>query len=112
MRERSERSWQSRHGPESSQDPGGYRARHARVAAADACPARSATAEPWQRSQYSSANRASPKPTVVLAGGAGLSLAANLAQARLLVDAAQLIVLGRDEHLYTWTTTADVPLGR
>jgi 2'-5' RNA ligase len=29
----------------------------------------------------------------------------------LLVDAVQLIVLGRDEHLYKWTTRADVPLG-
>jgi len=29
----------------------------------------------------------------------------------LLVDAVQLIVLGRDEHLYSWTTRADVPIG-
>ncbi|MGO9778652.1 MAG: 2'-5' RNA ligase family protein [Streptosporangiaceae bacterium] len=29
----------------------------------------------------------------------------------LLVDAVQLIILGRDEHLYKWTTRADVPLG-
>ena len=35
-RERSERSWQSRHGSESSQDPDGYWARTAEVAAADA----------------------------------------------------------------------------
>ena len=82
-REPSERPWQSRHGPESSQEPGGYRARHAEVAAADARLApRPATAEPSRASQYSSANRTSPKPTVVLAGDAGLSLAANLAQAQ------------------------------
>jgi hypothetical protein len=30
----------------------------------------------------------------------------------LTVDAVQLIVLSRDEHLYTWTTTADAPIGR
>ena len=95
-RERSERSWQSRHGPESSQDPSGNRARNAEAAAADACLARPVTAEPWRR-QYSSANRASPKPTGVLTGGADLGLfPANLAQAPTL-EPIFAVKIGLDE---------------
>jgi 2'-5' RNA ligase len=39
------------------------------------------------------------------------ALAGEDGTADLVVDAAQLIVLGRDERMYEWTTLADVPLG-
>lgn len=39
------------------------------------------------------------------------ALAGEDGTADLVVDAVQLIVLGRDEHMYEWTTLADVPLG-
>jgi 2'-5' RNA ligase len=39
------------------------------------------------------------------------ALAGENGTVELVVDSVQLIVLGRDEHLYSWTTRADVPIG-
>lgn len=78
---------------------------------------RAAIADVWGADHVPESDDFTPHVSVAYSNTTGpgdaydAALAGENGTAGLLVDAVQLIVLDRDQHMYEWTTRADVPLG-